>query len=394
MAVSGHDGLWDQVTCPECREQFNNTDHVPKILPCEHTFCDSCLNSLSARKRKVECPKCEKEHKVPARGGFTTNRALINCGDALRHYEQQPLLLKGISLMYQGIWTVLYACINVVVTVLRGILIYTGIMYAYNLIDVNALIHGIIRFVKHVYTTVKDLLSRVMPSCSVVVIAFLLLSLLDFVTPSKEKIYTNYVIIGMVYACNVLFLYPVAIVISACSVAIAALQILCLQVIEFIKPSEHQVCMCIYYVICCVIYTLKVVIVYSPLVMLGFVEDSPKFRLAYVLDREFEEWLGQTFAFSYFYLALNCITYLLMTVLQFVFSSYVDSYFKSDVIFLLIYCCIVLILWIVLYYIDSRSNRPMSAADMFRIYCFHILTHFIVSFDWYKVLLQMYGITA
>ena len=69
--------LLDRVSCGVCLEPFDDKAHVPKILPCQHTFCQSCLTSISADTINLECPVCRKKHEVPLRG-FTTNRVVID----------------------------------------------------------------------------------------------------------------------------------------------------------------------------------------------------------------------------------------------------------------------------------------------------------------------------
>ena len=63
-------------------EQYDNKAHVPKILPCQHTFCQSCLTSIGAETIDIRCPECRKQHKVPE-NGFTTNRAMLDVVDEL-----------------------------------------------------------------------------------------------------------------------------------------------------------------------------------------------------------------------------------------------------------------------------------------------------------------------
>ncbi|XP_002736356.1 RING finger protein nhl-1-like [Saccoglossus kowalevskii] len=61
------------LNCAVCLERYNR----PKILPCQHTFCQSpCLeNLIDIRVRKLKCPECRMEHRVPGNGvrGFPNN---------------------------------------------------------------------------------------------------------------------------------------------------------------------------------------------------------------------------------------------------------------------------------------------------------------------------------
>ena len=78
--ASSKSGLLDRVSCGVCMEQYNNNTHVPKLLPCQHTFCQSCLTSIGAGTVDIICPECRKKHKVP-RNGFTTIRAILDVVD-------------------------------------------------------------------------------------------------------------------------------------------------------------------------------------------------------------------------------------------------------------------------------------------------------------------------
>ena len=60
------DGLECILTCQICLEDFEETgDHVPRILPCTHTLCEKCLQTLikkSVYGQNVECPECREKH--------------------------------------------------------------------------------------------------------------------------------------------------------------------------------------------------------------------------------------------------------------------------------------------------------------------------------------------
>jgi hypothetical protein len=48
-----------EVTCPICFDHYNDKDKVPRILPCGHTFCQSCLMDLRTS-NILTCPTCRK----------------------------------------------------------------------------------------------------------------------------------------------------------------------------------------------------------------------------------------------------------------------------------------------------------------------------------------------
>lgn len=61
--------------CPVCQQRLTE----PKVLPCGHTACDACLDSLvtvECEQRTVKCPECSVDSKVPE-NGFPRNFKLI-----------------------------------------------------------------------------------------------------------------------------------------------------------------------------------------------------------------------------------------------------------------------------------------------------------------------------
>ena len=62
--------------------QYDYEMHVPKILPCQHTFCLSCLISIGANTIDIACPVCRQKHDVPSRG-FTTNMLVLEVVEEL-----------------------------------------------------------------------------------------------------------------------------------------------------------------------------------------------------------------------------------------------------------------------------------------------------------------------
>ena len=52
------ESLDELLNCQVCFEDYQETgDHVPRILPCHHTLCHSCIERLINRNR-VQCPEC------------------------------------------------------------------------------------------------------------------------------------------------------------------------------------------------------------------------------------------------------------------------------------------------------------------------------------------------
>jgi hypothetical protein len=43
---------------------YNDDEHIPRQLPCFHTFCSACLIRLGNRGNKIECSLCKTVHKI------------------------------------------------------------------------------------------------------------------------------------------------------------------------------------------------------------------------------------------------------------------------------------------------------------------------------------------
>ena len=62
--ATNQDSLENMLSCQVCFEDFEvDGDRVPRILPCSHTLCESCINQLIQNK-KLECPECRTTHKA------------------------------------------------------------------------------------------------------------------------------------------------------------------------------------------------------------------------------------------------------------------------------------------------------------------------------------------
>ena len=72
------DSLQDTITCPVCFEEFEeNGDHLPRLLPCSHTLCHTCVGQLT-RNNRLECPTCRMRHEVRGKEiNFPQNRYIL-----------------------------------------------------------------------------------------------------------------------------------------------------------------------------------------------------------------------------------------------------------------------------------------------------------------------------
>ncbi|KHN75595.1 E3 ubiquitin-protein ligase SH3RF1 [Toxocara canis] len=77
-----------------CLEPFSETDRVPKLLPCGHTFCERCIISLTSTYiYTCRCPKCRAAFVLRYDTRFPTNYSLM---DVLSHLKQpMPVAEEG-----------------------------------------------------------------------------------------------------------------------------------------------------------------------------------------------------------------------------------------------------------------------------------------------------------
>jgi hypothetical protein len=61
--------------CTKCNNNYDNTCNIPKLLPCGHTYCSGCVESLYELKLLI-CPKDKLSFKIPI-GSLSTNYSLL-----------------------------------------------------------------------------------------------------------------------------------------------------------------------------------------------------------------------------------------------------------------------------------------------------------------------------
>ena len=63
-AAAAPDSLEEILSCQVCFEEFEEDGaHVPRILPCSHTLCHTCVGRL-IRGERLECPECRMKHEA------------------------------------------------------------------------------------------------------------------------------------------------------------------------------------------------------------------------------------------------------------------------------------------------------------------------------------------
>ena len=52
------------LSCQVCFEDFEEDGHhIPRLLPCTHTLCHTCVGQL-IQENKIECPECREKHEA------------------------------------------------------------------------------------------------------------------------------------------------------------------------------------------------------------------------------------------------------------------------------------------------------------------------------------------
>lgn len=92
----GDSALFDLLECPVCLEKL---DVSAKVLPCQHTFCQPCLQRILKSHKELRCPECRtlvlcSIEELPA------NLLLIRLLDGIRF---EPSVMKFGSLQRSGV---------------------------------------------------------------------------------------------------------------------------------------------------------------------------------------------------------------------------------------------------------------------------------------------------
>ncbi|XP_066270089.1 tripartite motif-containing protein 3-like [Branchiostoma lanceolatum] len=72
----------EELSCSICLELFTR----PKVLPCQHTFCQDCLRDHAERGVTFQCPNCRQQVKLPSKGvaGLPDNHIVANLCERLQ----------------------------------------------------------------------------------------------------------------------------------------------------------------------------------------------------------------------------------------------------------------------------------------------------------------------
>ncbi|CAH1780015.1 unnamed protein product [Owenia fusiformis] len=84
--------------CDVCLEMYDNVQHIPKLLLCHHSFCESCLHKLIGTKDYFECPTCRQMTTMPSGGvsSLQTNFYITYMRDVLiNNTVDQPMIVQS-----------------------------------------------------------------------------------------------------------------------------------------------------------------------------------------------------------------------------------------------------------------------------------------------------------
>ncbi|KAI8493589.1 hypothetical protein Bbelb_285100 [Branchiostoma belcheri] len=73
----------EELSCSICLELFTR----PKVLPCQHTFCQDCLQNHAGRGRTFQCPNCRQQVRLPRQGvaGLPDSHIVANLCERLQN---------------------------------------------------------------------------------------------------------------------------------------------------------------------------------------------------------------------------------------------------------------------------------------------------------------------
>ncbi|XP_019618786.1 PREDICTED: tripartite motif-containing protein 3-like [Branchiostoma belcheri] len=77
----------EELSCSICLELFTR----PKVLPCQHTFCQDCLQNHASRRLPLQCPNCRRQVRLPRQGvaGLPDNLIVANMCE---RFQQQATI--------------------------------------------------------------------------------------------------------------------------------------------------------------------------------------------------------------------------------------------------------------------------------------------------------------
>lgn len=86
--------MQNSISCSLCFEHYDSTSHLPKILPCQHTFCLQCVVQFSCENKSFSCPICRSKIARPKRGmsALMTNLTVRDLAE--EHQKMEDAAMK------------------------------------------------------------------------------------------------------------------------------------------------------------------------------------------------------------------------------------------------------------------------------------------------------------
>ncbi|KAI8500573.1 hypothetical protein Bbelb_213910 [Branchiostoma belcheri] len=84
--------IQEDLTCSICLGLFTR----PKVLPCQHTFCQDCLQHLTVGQTTFQCPVCRKQVRKPPQGvqAFPNNLLVTSLQTRIQEDDMKKVELK------------------------------------------------------------------------------------------------------------------------------------------------------------------------------------------------------------------------------------------------------------------------------------------------------------
>ncbi|XP_019618127.1 PREDICTED: tripartite motif-containing protein 3-like [Branchiostoma belcheri] len=90
--------IHEELSCSICLELFTR----PKVLPCQHTFCQDCLRDHAEVRTPFECPNCRRQIRLPRQGVAGLPDNLITASMCEKLQKQEALLEETVKQPQSG----------------------------------------------------------------------------------------------------------------------------------------------------------------------------------------------------------------------------------------------------------------------------------------------------
>lgn len=79
--------------CPVCFERLDETN---RVLPCQHTFCKKCLETVKSKYSELRCPECRTKYNGSMKD-LPCNIFVIRILEQLKQVERKAQSVKSSS---------------------------------------------------------------------------------------------------------------------------------------------------------------------------------------------------------------------------------------------------------------------------------------------------------